>query len=103
MQDDTAMTTPGTTGRPSSDVTALEEQSGTARRLFDVRTVIGGLFTFYGLLVGGTGVFASEQALHKAQGVNINLWTGLGMLALGLIFLLWLRLRPLQVPRRGGE
>ncbi|MGW6605533.1 hypothetical protein [Streptomyces sp. NPDC055036] len=29
---------------------------------------------------------------------NINLWTGLGMLALGLFFLVWLKLRPTAPP-----
>ena len=28
--------------------------------------------------------------------MRINLWTGLGMLALGLAFLLWVRTRPLH-------
>ncbi|MFG3285119.1 hypothetical protein [Streptomyces sp. NPDC048111] len=80
------------------EVSELEQKSASAARLFDIRRIIGGLFTLYGLIVGGAGVFASEADLKKAQGVNINLWTGLGMLVLGVFFLLWLKLRPTAPP-----
>jgi hypothetical protein len=43
------------------------------------------------------GAFDGDAAVEKAAGVRINLWAGLGMLALGLGFLLWVRLRPLTV------
>ncbi|MDI6101553.1 hypothetical protein QLQ12_23315 [Actinoplanes sp. NEAU-A12] len=69
-------------------------------RLFDVRRVIGGLFVVYGLIVTLIGVFDGPSELEKAQGVRINLWMGLGMLALGLLMLLWLRLNP---PPEPGE
>lgn len=82
----------------AAEVTELERESGTAARLFDVRTVIGGLFVVYGLLIGAAGLSPSAEALHKAQGVNINLWTGIAMLVLGVLFLLWLKLRPLSAP-----
>ncbi|MEV6343924.1 hypothetical protein [Actinoplanes sp. NPDC051851] len=62
--------------------------------LFDVRTVIGGLFVVYGLIVTGVGLFDSGAELTKAQGVRINLWMGLGMLVVGLSMLLWRRLNP---------
>ncbi|GAA2908814.1 hypothetical protein GCM10020221_01120 [Streptomyces thioluteus] len=70
-------------------------------RLFDIRLVIGGLFTVYGVVVTVAGITASDEDLAKAQGININLWTGLGMLVLGVLFLVWLRLRPASPPRRG--
>lgn len=82
---------------PVEDVAELERRSGTASRLFDVRMVIGGLFVFYGALIGGAGLFANGADISKAQGININLWTGAAMLACGLLFLLWLRLRPLRL------
>lgn len=97
MQDDEAGDARSEVGE--SEVGELERASGTAARLFDVRTVIGGLFVVYGLLIGAAGIAPSAAALDKAQGVNINLWTGLGMLVLGLGFLLWLRLRPLGAAR----
>ncbi|MEU5838853.1 hypothetical protein ABZ820_35040 [Streptomyces diacarni] len=80
------------------DVEELEQRSQTAARLFDVRRIIGGLFVVYGVIVTLAGVFASDEDLKKAQDININLWTGIGMLILGLAFLLWLRLSPTIPP-----
>ncbi len=74
------------------------ERRSAAARLFDVRRVIGGLFVLYGVLVTVIGLFDSAEDLEKAQGVRINLWAGLSMLALGLLFLLWQWLRPAEPP-----
>ncbi|MEW2163948.1 hypothetical protein AB0912_13255 [Streptomyces sp. NPDC007084] len=79
-------------------VTELQEKSATAARLFDIRRIIGGLFVLYGVIVTIAGITASDADIDKAAGVNINLWTGLGMLILGLFFLAWLWLRPLPPP-----
>ncbi|MGW1783121.1 hypothetical protein ACWCQQ_28875 [Streptomyces sp. NPDC002143] len=76
------------------EVTELEEKSATAARIFDLRRIIGGLFVVYGVIVTIAGITDSDAEIDKAQGININLWTGLGMLALGLFFLAWLKLRP---------
>ncbi|MEU4622218.1 hypothetical protein AB0G04_19915 [Actinoplanes sp. NPDC023801] len=67
-------------------------------RLFDVRRVIGGLFVVYGVIVTLIGLLDGPSDLEKAQGVRINLWMGLGMLVLGLLMLLWLRLNPPKEP-----
>jgi hypothetical membrane protein len=80
-----------------------EDSKRKVARLFDVRLVIGGLFTIYGVIVTLIGVFDSHSEIQKAQGVRINLWMGLGMLALGLLMLLWLRLNPLPTPEPGAE
>jgi hypothetical protein len=72
-----------------------EVDHGAARNLFDLRTIIGGLFTLYGVILTVYGIVDSQAQVDKAAGVRINLWTGLGMLALGLCFLLWMKLRPL--------
>lgn len=85
------------------EVTELEQQSATAARLFDIRSVIGGLFVVYGIIVTVAGLTVSDANRAKAQGVNINLWTGLGMLALGIFFLVWLWLRPLAPPAPAPE
>ncbi|MEV4708602.1 hypothetical protein [Actinoplanes sp. NPDC049316] len=74
------------------------EKRSAAARLFDVRRVIGGLFVVYGVIVGLMGLFESGKDIDKAQGVRINLWMGLSMLVLGLLFLLWLWWRPTVVP-----
>ena len=80
------------------EVTELEEKSATAASIFDLRRIIGGLFVLYGVIVTITGLTDSDAEIDKAQGININLWTGLGMLALGIFFLLWLWLRPAAPP-----
>ncbi|XTP11032.1 hypothetical protein SALCHL_002717 [Streptomyces albus subsp. chlorinus] len=82
----------------AKDVEELERRSQTAARLFDVRRIIGGLFVVYGVIVTLAGVFASDEDIKKAQDININLWTGIAMLVLGLVFLLWLRLSPTIPP-----
>ncbi|MGV9234549.1 hypothetical protein [Streptomyces nigra] len=80
------------------EVTELQEKSETAARLFDIRRIIGGLFVVYGVIVTIVGITDDDAAIDKAEGVNINLWTGLGMLLLGLFFLTWLKLRPTAPP-----
>jgi hypothetical protein len=80
------------------EVTELEQKSATAARIFDLRRIIGGLFIVYGVIVTIAGITDSKSAIDKAQGVNINLWTGLGMLILGLFFVAWLKLRPTPPP-----
>jgi hypothetical protein len=76
------------------EVTELQAKSATAARIFDLRRIIGGLFVLYGVIVTIAGINPSNATLDKAEGVNINLWTGLGMLALGIFFLIWLKLKP---------
>ncbi|KUL59358.1 hypothetical protein ADL28_17865 [Streptomyces violaceusniger] len=81
-----------------SEVEELEQRSATAARLFDVRRIIGGLFVIYAIIVLIAGFTASDADVKKAAGININLWTGWCMLAVGLLFLLWMKLRPLSAP-----
>jgi hypothetical protein len=66
-----------------------------AANLFDLRRIIGGLFTFYGIVLIIVGLTDSQKEIDKAAGVNINLYAGLGMLALGVLFLVWAFARPL--------
>src|SRR3954454_14852984 len=73
------------------------EHGSAARSLFDLRTIIGAAFTVYGIYLTISVIFAGPAPTHKAAGVRINLWTGLGMLALGIAFLTWVKLRPLTV------
>lgn len=65
-----------------------------ASKLFDLRIMIGALFTFYGIVLIIYSFFTSPEEIAKAADININLWLGLGMLVLGLLFLLWARLSP---------
>ena len=79
------------------EIERTEEAKSSAASLFDIRRVIGGLFTLYGVLVLGAGLFDGSNAKEKASGMNINVWTGLGMLLLGLGMLAWMALRPVDV------
>ncbi|RCW45215.1 hypothetical protein DFQ14_103181 [Halopolyspora algeriensis] len=68
-------------------------------RAFDVRMVIAALFGIYGVIVTIMGLVAtSPEEIEQAAGVNINLWSGIGMLVFAALFGLWVRLRPLVVP-----
>jgi hypothetical protein len=71
------------------------ERVAQAANLFDLRRIIGGLFVVLGLLLAILGLFDSQEEIDKAAGVNINLWGGLGMLVLGLLFVAWALVRPL--------
>jgi hypothetical protein len=66
-----------------------------AANLFDLRRIIGGLFLVYGVLMTILGLTDSQKEIDHAAGVNINLWAGLGMLALAIIFIVWALVRPL--------
>ena len=67
--------------------------------LFDIRFIIGGLIGLYGIILTLLGIFnASDKELAKGDGLNINLWAGLGMLVAGILFIVWARVRPVIVP-----
>jgi hypothetical protein len=67
--------------------------------VFDVRAVIGLLLGIYGVVLTITGLVSTgDQDLAKTDGVNLNLWTGLGLLLASAVFLTWARLRPVLVP-----
>ena len=78
---------------------AEEERGGgrelEAANLFDLRRIIGGLFTLYGIVLIIVGIGDSQAEIAKSAGVHINLWAGIGMLVTGLLFLLWAFTRPL--------
>ena len=73
-----------------------EKASSAAASLFDLRTVIAILFAFYGVVLTIMGfVTATPENTEKSGGLNLNLWTGIGMLILAAIFILWARAKPL--------
>ncbi len=55
----------------------------------DIKLPIGLMFTILGILVTIFGLFTSgDEALYnRSLGININLWSGVGMLIFGLIML----------------
>jgi hypothetical protein len=73
-----------------------EERARRAANLFDLRRLIGGLFILYGVILTVMGIGASDEEIRKAAGINLNLWVGLSLLAVGALFLLWAFARPLS-------
>jgi hypothetical protein len=66
--------------------------------VFDIRTIIGLLLGIYGVILLVTSFFTSQKELDKANGANVNLWTGLGLVVASIVFIGWARLRPIVVP-----
>jgi len=63
--------------------------------LFDLRSVIGLLFVVYGLVLTILGLIGtSAEDLAKAGGLDLNLWTGLVMLVVGIGFYIWAFTKP---------
>jgi hypothetical protein len=85
-------------------VSTTETRAERAANLFDLRRIIGGVFVVWGVLLTILGLTESDAEIHKAAGININLLAGLGMLVVGIIFLLWAFTRPLgQELREASE
>jgi hypothetical protein len=76
----------------------LAEREAKAISLFDLRKVIGGVLLVYGLVLTALGIFGSFEQKHKAAGININLWTGLGILVAAALFIVWAYTKPLISP-----
>ena len=71
-----------------------DERAERAANLFDLRRIIGGVFLLYGVILVVAGIVGSHEVKTKADGININLWTGLGMLVVAIGMLAWALLRP---------
>ena len=78
-----------------SETQVSESRVAKAANLFDLRRIIGGLFVAYGVLMTILGITDSQAEIDRAAGVNINLWTGVGMLAFGIFMIAWAVTRPL--------
>jgi hypothetical protein len=74
----------------------------TANR-FDIRRVIGGLFLLYGAILFVVGFGASDKDLGKADGININAWTGGCMFVFGALMLGWALLHPIGEELTQGD
>jgi hypothetical protein len=65
---------------------------------YDVRTVISGLIGLYGIvltIMGLVGDNADDKA--KTGDWNANLWSGIVMIVISVVFAVWLKLRPVVV------
>jgi len=54
--------------------------------LLDLKMPLGGLLSFYGLLLFGYGLVSDSAMYEKSLGMNLNLAWGILMLAVGLVF-----------------
>ena len=81
---------------PSAGATDEEEEIRAERfaNRFDIRRIIGGVFILYGVTLTVVGIVGSEEIKNKAAGVNVNLWTGLAMLVVGALMIVWALARP---------
>ncbi|WP_435747275.1 hypothetical protein [Nocardioides sp. SYSU DS0663] len=69
--------------------------------LLDIRNIIGLLLVAYGVILTLMGLFGDNTT--STGETDANLWAGLVMLAAGLTFLAWARLRPILVPEGGVD
>ena len=81
---------------PTGESDADEAEAARAANKFDIRRLIGGLFILYSLILIALGLFGSHEIKNKAAGINVDLWTGLGMLVFGALMILWALSRPVQ-------
>jgi len=88
---------PGGEGLQSTGATDEEEvEAAKAANRFDIRRLIGGLFCLYALILIALGIFGSHATKTKAAGINVDLWTGLGMLIVGILMVFWALTRPVM-------
>lgn len=81
-----------------SERTPRKTESNTVSRLFDLRMIIAILFWIYGVVLTIMGISPSDADLERAGGLNLNLWSGIGMMLLAAFFTTWVLMRPLQMP-----
>jgi hypothetical protein len=79
---------------PTGATDEQEIEAARAANRFDLRRLIGGLFCLYALILLALGLFGSHTIKHKADGINVDLWTGLGMLVFGALMIFWALSRP---------
>jgi len=53
----------------------------------DLRLPIGLMFGVLGLLLAGYGLMSDPAVYDVSLGINVNMWTGLGMLAFAAVML----------------
>jgi hypothetical protein len=91
--------------QPTGESDEDEAEAARAANKFDIRRLIGALFILYSLILIALGIFGSHAIKHKAAGINVDLWTGLGMLVVGLLMLFWAFSRPVmpEPPETRGQ
>jgi hypothetical protein len=90
---------------PTGESDVDEAEAARAANRFDIRRLIGGLFCLYALILIVLGIFGSHHLKNKAAGINIDLWTGVGMLVFGVLMIFWALSRPVmpEPPETRGQ
>lgn len=90
---------------PTGATDEEEVHAARAANRFDIRRLIGGLFTLYGIILLVTGLAGDHHIKTKAAGINIDLWTGIGMLIFGALMIAWALWRPVapEPPETRGQ
>ena len=97
------MSTPGEntpTGGADVPADATVQTAGA----FDIRNFIGTLLGLFGLIlvIMGLVAFTPDEAA-KTEVMNANLWAGLAMLVVGVLFMVWTKLDPIRMVVRDNE
>ncbi len=79
---------------PSTGRSDKEIHAAKAANRFDIRRLIGALFMLYGLILVALGILGSHHVKSKAAGINVDLFTGIGMLVFGALMIFWALSRP---------
>ena len=92
---------------PSAPDISDEDEANAARlaNRFDIRRLIGGVFLLYGTVLLILGIAGSSHVKNKAVGINIDLYTGIGMIAFATFMIGWALMRPVapEPPERRGR
>ena len=68
---------------------------------FDIRNVIGGLIGLYAVILLGSWLLLDpgvDPSTGVAKDATYNLWTGLMMAVVAIVFFAWAKMRPIIVP-----
>lgn len=85
----------GQAGLSPTGATEEEEiRAAKAANRFDIRRLIGALFSLYGIVLVVLGIVGSHHVKTKADGINVDLWTGLAMIVFGVLMVVWALARP---------
>jgi hypothetical protein len=77
-----------------SALTPEQRRAERLARAFDLRSFIGSLFVLSGVMVTFAGLTASRVDIDNALGVNLSLWMGPIMIAVGIFFIAWMLAAP---------
>ena len=74
------------------------------RLIADLRAWITAMFLTFGIMLTVYGAFfASAEDLAKGGGINLTLWTGVGMIVTAANFAMWFMARPLEISQASED